>query len=163
MPEAWLSGPVPDVPPLLQPVAHALLQTRNELALLIPTIASEHLWERPHGVASIGFHLQHLRGVLDRLCTYARGEPLSAQQMAALKSEGTDDTGALTAADLFEAFSAQVDAAIVQFTQTPEAQLLDARAVGRAQLPSNVLGLLMHAAEHTTRHYGQLLVTARVV
>lgn len=162
-PEAWLRGPIPGVPALLQPVAHALVQARDEVHETCDGLNDDLLWLRPHGVASVGFHLQHLRGVLDRLTTYARNAPLTDGQLAALRAEGSDATGALTVAALLAEFDAQVDATLAQLRETPESTLLDFRGVGRAGLPSNVLGLLVHAAEHTTRHVGQLLVTARVV
>ena len=160
--EAWLRGPLPGVPPLLQPVAHALVQARGEVESALNAFPDGALWDRPAGVASVGFHLQHLAGVLDRLLTYARGEALSPAQLDALDAEGRPDA-ALTARGLVEAFGRQVDRALDQVGATDESTLLDARGVGRAQIPSTVLGLLVHAAEHTTRHVGQLLVTARVV
>jgi uncharacterized damage-inducible protein DinB len=120
------------------------------------------LWTRPGGVASAGFHLQHLAGVLDRLFTYARGEVLSEAQRAELAAEGTPPDSAGTAPDLARAFGAGVDRALKQLRNTDENTLTDARAVGRLGLPSTVLGLLVHAAEHTQRHVGQLLVTVRV-
>ena len=85
--EVWLRGPLPDVPPLLQPVAHALLQAREELTAAMTDFPPELLNERPAGVASVGFHLQHLSGVLDRLLTYVRAEALTAEQLAALAAE----------------------------------------------------------------------------
>jgi uncharacterized damage-inducible protein DinB len=157
-PEVWLRGPVPGVPPLLQGVAHALLQAREEVDALLYAFPDAHLWERPAGVASVGFHLQHLAGVLDRLLTYARGEALSARQLADLEAEG-----GCRAADLLGAFHAQLERALAQLRETDERTLLEPRSVGRAQLPSTVLGLLFHAAEHTQRHVGQLLVTVRVL
>lgn len=160
--EAWLRGPVPDVPPLLQPVAHALVQAREDVDGIVTGFPTARLWDRPAGMASVGFHLQHLTGVLDRLLTYARGEPLSAAQRAALDAEGRPDD-ALTAAALAEAVRQQVDRALGQLRTTDPATLLEPRGVGRRQVPSTVLGLLVHAAEHTQRHVGQLLVTARVV
>lgn len=163
MTEAWLDGPVPRVPPLLQPVAHTLLQVRREVQILVASLPDDALWSRPNGVASAGFHLQHLRGVVDRLFTYARGEPLSDMQREALRIEGTDPSGTRTAASLSDDFGSQVDAALAQLAATDESSLLDFRGVGRAQLPSTVLGLLVHAAEHCSRHLGQLLVTVRVV
>ena len=75
-PETWLRGPVPDIPPLLQPVAHALLQAAEEVAALLTDFPAEKLAERPLGLASVGFHLRHLTGVLDRTFTYARSEAL---------------------------------------------------------------------------------------
>jgi len=158
--EVWLRGPLPDTPPLLQPVAHALMQAREEVAALLEGFPDALLWERPAGVASVGFHLHHLTGVLDRLLTYARSEPLSEGQLAALAREGRGDEGAC---ELVAAFEAQVERTLVQLRGLDEGVLLEPRAVGRARLPTTVLGLLVHAAEHTTRHVGQLLVTVRVL
>ncbi|WP_019990515.1 DinB family protein [Rudanella lutea] len=162
MPEVWLRGALPHVPALLQPVAHALLQAREELNELMADFPDESLWERPAGLASVGFHLQHLTGVLDRLLTYARAEGLTPDQLAYLAAEGKPDVS-IRAGGLVEAFSAQVDRALVQLRTTDEATLTEFRGVGRAGLPSTVLGLLVHSAEHTMRHLGQLLVTVRVL
>jgi uncharacterized damage-inducible protein DinB len=158
--EVWLRGPLPDMPPLLQPVAHALLQAREELQAALADFPEELLWERPAGLASVGFHLQHLRGVLDRLLTYARGQALSVEQLRFLAAEGQPPA---TVGGLLADFSAQVDAALRQLRATEAAALTEVRGVGRAQLPSTVIGLLTHAAEHTMRHLGQALVTARVL
>ena len=160
-PEVWLRGPVENIPALLQPAAHAILQAREEVNALMKTFPEEKLWEKPSGVASVGFHLLHLSGVLDRLFTYAKGNPLSEEQLAALKQETQPHD--VTVDQLVNNFNEQVDKAIKQLSKTPENTLLDKRGVGRAQLPSNVLGLLFHAAEHTMRHTGQLLVTARIL
>jgi uncharacterized damage-inducible protein DinB len=161
--EVWLRGPLPDVPPLLQPVAHALLQAREELRAQLADFPAAGLWQRPAGVASVGFHLQHLTGVLDRLLTYARGEALSPAQLAALAQEGQAPGPGCSVPQLVQAFEEQVEQALKQLRATPEATLTQVRGVGRAQIPSTVLGLLVHAAEHTMRHLGQLLVTARLV
>ena len=162
--EVWLRGPLPGVPPLLQPVAHALLQARAELNAALAGFPSALLNERPGGVASVGFHLQHLAGVLDRTFTYARGEALSAGQLAALAAENLPLPPAADAVRaLVQRFDAQVDTALAQLHGTRESTLPEVRGVGRAQVPSTVIGLLVHAAEHTTRHLGQLLVTARWV
>lgn len=161
--EVWLRGALPDVPPLLQPVAHALLQAREEVEALLSNFPAALLWERPAGVASVGFHLQHLTGVLDRLFTYARAEALSERQLQWLASEGTCPPEGCRVEALVAQFDTQVERALAQLRTTPETILLEPRGVGRAQLPSTVLGLLVHAAEHTQRHVGQLLVTARVL
>ena len=163
LPEVWLRGPVPGVPPLLQPVAHALLQAREEVGRHVHELPADSLWAQPAGAASVGFHLQHLSGVVDRLFTYARGEALDAEQRRALGAEGQPQADGEDAAALLRGFEARVEQALEQLRATDERTLLDARPVGRAQLPSTVLGLLFHAAEHTQRHVGQLLVTARVV
>ena len=159
--EVWLRGPLPDIPPHLQGIAHALLQAREEVFALTADFPDDLLWERPGGVASVGFHLQHLRGVLERLFTYARGEQLSETQLEMLKAEG--ETAPLSTKNLYEAFSEEVEWALAELRDVDEESLLEAREVGRRRLPSTVLGLYTHAAEHTTRHVGQLLVTVRVL
>jgi uncharacterized damage-inducible protein DinB len=161
LPEYWLSGPVPGITELLQPVAHALLQARREVEQALVAFPSTSLWEQPKGVASAGFHLRHLPGVLDRLFTYARGEQLNQQQLRYLEEEGTVDDS-VTTEDLLKRFSAQVERAIKQLRETDPGTLTDLRGVGRKQLPSTVIGLLFHAAEHTMRHTGQLIVTVKM-
>lgn len=160
--EVWLRGPLPDVPPLLQPVAHALLQAQEELYEYLSDFPDTLLWQRPADVASVAFHLQHLTGVLDRIFTYARGESLSEIQMQNLKAEGVENTE-ITISQLIEVFNKQIEKAVFQLKNTNEATLIEVRGVGRAKIPSTVIGLLFHAAEHTTRHLGQLLVTSKVV
>ena len=162
-PEVWLRGPVEGVPALLQPVAHGLLQCREELAANIRELTPEQIWAQPSGVASIGYHVRHAAGSLDRLFTYARGERLSEAQRAALASESHPDHAPDAGARLLAAFDETVERALEQLAATSETTLLDARGVGRAQLPSTVLGLLFHAAEHTQRHAGQVATTAKVI
>jgi uncharacterized damage-inducible protein DinB len=162
--EVWLRGPLPGLPPLLQPVAHALLQAREELEVALADFPPELLNERPAGVASVGFHLQHLAGVLNRLLTYARAEPLSESQFADFHAEVPPlSIEQDVVKRLVARFSQEVDAALTQLSATSEASLPEVRGVGRAQVPSTVIGILTHAAEHTTRHLGQLLVTAKWV
>jgi uncharacterized damage-inducible protein DinB len=161
--EVWLRGPLPGFPPLLQPIAHALMQAREEVVTLMRDFPENKLWERPANVASVGFHLQHLAGVLDRLFTYARNEPLSPGQLADLTAEGKPDKTNNTAQELVRQFDTQVDKAIAQLRTTDEHTLTEVRGVGRANLPSTVIGLLIHSAEHTMRHVGQLSVTVRVL
>ena len=162
-PEVWLRGPVPDIPSLLQPVAHSLLQCREELQATLERLTPEQIRARPFGIASIGFHVRHAAGSLDRLLTYARGERLSVEQQAALAAEGEQDRAAETGTRLYAVFSDAVERALAQLRGTSEATLAEPRTVGRAQLPSTVLGLLVHAAEHTQRHVGQAVTTAKVV
>ena len=164
LPEYWLRNqPVPGIAPLLQPLAYALLQARDEVTAALASFPPALLNARPAGVASVAFHLQHLAGVLNRLLTYARAEGLTAAQLAVFETEGQAvPATAATLAALHGAFGAEVAAALAQLQSTDPATLTAVRTVGRARLPSTVMGLLVHAAEHTTRHVGQLLVTARV-
>ena len=163
MPEAWLGGPIDGVDAYLQPAAHALVQAREDIDLATTGVSLQQLWMRPNGAASLGYHLRHMAGSLDRLLTYARGAQLDDRQQAALKGElepadPPDDVTKVVA----QARSA-IDSAIAQIRATRREDLLESRAVGRKALPSNVLGLLFHAAEHTTRHVGQAITTAKIV
>lgn len=163
MPEVWLRGSVPDIPALLQPVAHSLLQCREELNAAVAGLTAEQIWTRPRGAASVGFHLRHAAGSLDRLFTYARGETLSAEQHAALVAEPHPDLAPNAGPRLLAVFTETVDRALAQLRGTSEAVLANPRGVGRAQLPSTVIGLLFHAAEHTQRHAGQIVTTVKVL
>jgi uncharacterized damage-inducible protein DinB len=163
LPEVWLRGPIPNIPALLQPVAHALLQAREEINELMKDFPDQLLWIKPANAASTGFHLQHLSGVLDRLFSYANGNALNAQQLSALKAEGDPHKTAEGSGELVTRFNSQVDAALAALKQVDQNTLTEFRGVGRAQLPSTVQGLLFHAAEHTMRHLGQLLVTVKIV
>jgi hypothetical protein len=160
--EAWLEGPLLGVDPHLMPVAHGLVQVGRDLERLID-LTPEQLWARPGGAAPVGFHLKHVAGVLDRLPTYARGEALSAEQMKVLKEEGEPGEPPADAATLVRGARAAVENALAQVRSTPREALHEPREVGRRRLPSTVLGLLHHAAEHATRHTGQALTTAIVV
>lgn len=160
LPEVWLRGPLPGYAAELLPVAHALLQAREDLERHAATASVEELWERPGGAAAAGFHIRHLAGSIDRLFTYARGEMLDEGQRGMLTREG--EPGA-SAAVLISGAQATIDRALEQLRATPRETLLEPREVGRARLPSTVLGVLMHAAEHTTRHLGQMKTTLKIL
>lgn len=159
--EAWLRGPIPGVHPMLMPAAHALLQVRDEVPRLVDGLSADALWATPGRSASIGFHLRHLVGSLDRLLTYARGAELSDEQRAALTAEQSLERE--SPADLLRAVDRAVQDALAQIAATDAATLSDERFVGKARLPSTVIGLLFHAAEHATRHTGQIATLVRVV
>lgn len=156
---AWLRGPVAGVPPLLQPVAHSLLDAREDVEDVVPALTPVQLVHRPGGAASVAFHVRHAAGSIDRLLTYARGAALTDTQLATLAAE--KDAGG-DASAVVALFDATVDRALAQVRETDPAILLDPREVGRGRLPSTVLGLLVHAAEHTQRHMGQMITTAKV-
>jgi len=161
-PEVWLRGPLTNIPALVQPVAHALLQAQEEIHELMNDFPMELLWQRPADVASPAFHLQHIPGVLNRLFSYAAGQPLTVQQLDYLKAEGVQADG-ITITILLAYLDAQINASLDYLKTIDETKLTEPRGVGRQQLPSTVLGLLFHSAEHTMRHTGQLHVTVRVL
>ena len=160
--EVWMRGPIAGLAPLLQPVAHAILQAREEVNLMMIDFPNELIWEKPADVASVAFHLQHLSGVLDRLFTYANNQILNEDQLELLALE-LDDTQFLTVKGLLTRFNNQVNKALTQLKNMDEKALLEPRGIGRKQIPTNLLGLIFHAAEHTQRHVGQLFVTVRIL
>ena len=160
--EWWQRGPVEGVPAVLQPVAHILLQVRESVGEIVGPLTEQQWNARPAGVASAAFHVRHMTGVIDRLFTYARGNVLSEEQFTAMQGEG----GGLSAADVpevKEALARRVDAAVEELRNIDVKTLGEFRPVGRAKLPSTVIGCLVHGAEHAMRHVGQLSVTARIV
>ena len=162
-PEVWQRGPVAGYEPLLMPVVHALIQVREDLESLVPLIPSKNVWLRPGGAASIGYHVRHAGGALDRLFTYARGELLTDAQRAALREEGAPGDPPASLDSVVSDVGQIIDRALKQLADTPKESLLDERKLGRAGLPTTVLGLLFHAAEHSTRHVGQAITTAKIV
>jgi hypothetical protein len=145
------------------PVVHALIQVREDLDRLAAGIPAEHVWLRPGGAASIGFHVRHTGGALDRLFTYARGDTLTDAQKAALREEGAAGDPPASLHSVVTGVGEIIERALNQLRSTPRESLLDERKLGRAGLPTTVLGLLFHAAEHSTRHVGQAITTARIL
>ncbi len=160
--EPWLRGPIADVSPLLMPAAHCLAQVIEDLTHFVAPLTDEQIWARPAGAPSVGFHLRHIYGSIDRLLTYANGRPLSEQQMEASTAEAAVPSPIPDSQTLLEEVLTRIHEAIAAIGSTKEADLLEPRAVGRAGLPTNVIGLLFHLAEHTQRHTGQIIVTATV-
>jgi len=160
--EAWLSGPIEGIDPYLMPAAHALVQARADLERVVSGLSTEQLWARPGGAASIGFHVRHVVGATVRLLTYARGEALSEAQLAEARAE-KEPSPHLDGPRLVSDLARAVEAALDQLRATPREALLEAREVGRAKLPSTVLGLISHAAEHAQRHAGQAIATAKLL
>jgi hypothetical protein len=161
--EAWQRGPVEGFEPLLMPMVHALIQVREDLERLVATVPADIVWQRPGGAASIGFHVRHAGGALDRLLTYARGDALTEAQRAAAREEGVAGEPPATLTALVAEVDQIIARALDLLRTMPQERLLEGRKVGRAGLPSNVLGLLFHAAEHSTRHVGQAITTAKIL
>ncbi len=161
--EAWLRGPVEGFDPFVMPVVHALVQAREDLTALATTVPASHVWERPGGAASIGFHARHLAGALDRLFTYARGEGLTEAQKSEMRAEGTPGDPPAPLAEIVGRVDLAIARALDQLRLTSRQALLEPRTVGRAALPTNTLGLLFHAAEHCTRHAAQAITTAKIL
>ena len=151
------------MPPVVMPAAHALMQAAEDITAAAAGLTVEQLWKRPGGAAAVGFHLEHLAGSIDRLLTYARGEALSPLQLAAIAGEQDPEASPASAATLASEAVAAIERAIDVMRNVPPASYFEPRAVGRRNLPTNVLGLLVHVAEHTQRHAGAIIATSKVV
>jgi|SRR5579863_1527254 len=158
LPEAWLRGPIPGVDTLLAPLLYSFQMAREDLAKWTEGLTSAQIWATPHGFGSVGFHLRHIAGSTHRLMTYLEGQPLSETQMAALQAE--KEPGA-SRDMLLAGLNAAFDRAEAMVRSLDPAELAEPRAVGHKQLPTTVLGLLVHIAEHTQRHAGQAISAAK--
>ncbi|HSJ65609.1 MAG TPA: DinB family protein [Gemmatimonadaceae bacterium] len=163
LPEAWLRGALPGIAAPLQPAAHALVQAAEDIAGAATGLTIEELWTRPGGAASAGFHLRHIAGSIERLLTYGRGEQLNARQREALRLEREPGDPPADAESLILQATGAIEVALGTLQTTNADAMAEPRAVGRAELPSTVGGILFHIAEHTQRHTGQLITTARIV
>jgi uncharacterized damage-inducible protein DinB len=159
MTEVWLRGPLESISPTLMPVAHALLQSSEDVEVAAD-LSDEQLWRKPGGAASVGFHLRHIVGSVDRLSTYARGEQLSQGQLEFLSNE---ENPMSDAKQLVKETKEALDNMVEILQTINDATLLEPRAVGRKKLPSTVIGLLYHIGEHTSRHAGQIITTAKIL
>lgn len=161
--EPWLRGPLAGVPPLLMPAAHALTQSAEDLMRVVGDLTPEQLWAKPGSAPSVAFHLRHIAGSIDRLLTYTAQKALNERQWQWLKTEDAATEPPPSATELLSDATAQINRAVAVISSTAEEELLQPRAVGCAALPTNVIGLLFHIAEHTQRHTGQVIATAAAV
>ena len=163
MPEAvsepWLRGPLDGLHPLIQPVFFSFAQVREDLARHVAGLTRDQMWHTCGG-ASVGFHLKHLAGSVDRLTTYLLGGQLSEEQLRALREEhaGDQDTD-----DLLKLVDEALTRSEERLQGLDPQRIYEARAVGRKQLPTTVIGLLVHLSEHTQRHLGQAITTAKLL
>jgi uncharacterized damage-inducible protein DinB len=156
-----MRGPIPAVDELVAPVLYAFQQAREELRQCTDGLTVAQIWATPFGFGSVGFHMLHIAGSTDRLMSYLQNRELSATQLAALERErhaGTQSREEL----LRELEKAWVGAEAVVRRIDP-ATLREVRGVGRRKLPTTVIGLLTHIAEHTQRHLGQAIAAAKLV
>jgi hypothetical protein len=160
MAEPWLRGTLAEVDAVQRGVLHALELAREDVERWCGGLTEEELEARPFGLPSVGFQMRHIVRSLDRLLTYAEGRQLSAEQISALKNE-METSG--SPADLFREFEDGIALAMRRVKAIASGSYEEARGVGRAGLPSTVGGLLVHCADHTQRHVGQAVTTAKVV
>ncbi len=157
--EPWLRGPLPGVHPLLAPALYAYAQAREDLAHWTEGLTAAQIWARPHGLAPLGFHLRHIAGSVERLTTYLAGRQLTQQQVEAIQRELEPGAGR---AELLQAVNQAFEVSERVIRALDPARLADAREVGRKRLPATAAGLVVHLAEHTQRHVGEAIITAKL-
>jgi uncharacterized damage-inducible protein DinB len=160
MVEPWLRGTLTEVDAVRRQVLHAFELAAEDVEHWCAGLSDEEMNARPFGVAQVAFHLRHIARSLDRLLTYAEGRGLSGAQMDALRSEMAE--GAV-AEEVLGEVRAGLGEARRRVLMTSSGSYDEVRGVGRENLPSTVGGLLVHCAEHTQRHVGQAVTTAKVV
>ena len=157
LPEPWLRGPLAETHPLVAPALYGFIQTREDLARHAAGLTTEQVWARPLGLAPLGFHLRHIAGSVDRLTTYLEGAALDDAQLAFLRREMEPGAG-------LDELLKDIDGALARAERVMRgidpATFAEPRYVGRKRLPTTVLGLLTHIAEHTQRHLGQAISAA---
>ena len=158
MPEPWLRGTLAGIHPAIAPVLYSLQQAEEDLVKFTEDLSDAEVWSRPFGIAPVGFQLRHIARSVDRLLTYAEGGTLSSEQFSALRSEMAEANSRI---ELFAELRTTLERAALRVQALPVDELYSPREVGRQALPTIVIGLLVHIAEHTQRHVGQAIVTAK--
>ncbi len=170
--EPWMRGTLTDVEPVRRAVLHALELAGEDVERWAAGLGDEAMFARPFDLPHVAFQLRHMVRSLDRLLTYAvvgelyrleeRGNEaraLSEEQFVALRTEM--DAG--TAIEVVAEFRAGLARAMERVRAIDPATFAEARGVGRQRLPTTVAGLLIHCAEHTQRHVGQMVTTVKVL
>lgn len=158
--EPWMSGTHSDVPAVSRAVLHALDLALDDVTKWTRGLTDAEVHSRPLGLPSVAFHLRHIARSVDRILNYAEGNPLSTEQLAVLKAE---QIGEETLAELLAEMEASFSNAAGRVRVLATADFETVRGVGRKQLPTTVGGALIHVADHTQRHVGQVVTTAKVL
>ncbi len=161
--EPWLRSPLPNIIDELQPVAAMFIAAKEDIVGAVDGISHEALWASAHGVASIGFHVQHLAGATDRLLSYAEGNALTESQKADLVAERDATEPRLSLDVLMKKITDSMDDAVKRLEGLSSEQLATARELGRAKVPTSMRALILHAGEHASRHAGQIVTTSKIV
>jgi uncharacterized damage-inducible protein DinB len=159
-PEPWLRGTLKDVPPLQRAILHALELAKEDLERWCGDLSDEELNARPRDITPVAFHIRHIARSMDRLLSYAEGTALTSEQIAQMKSEL--DPGA-TPEEVLAELNQAVELSAIRIRSFSPETFAEKRTVGRLQMPTTVAGLLIHVADHTQRHVGQAITTAKIV
>jgi hypothetical protein len=160
-PEPWLRGADADLHPSIGATLFAFQQAREDLEHWTEGFSDEQMWLRPHGLAPLAFHIRHIAGSVERLATYLEGRQLSEEQLRAGREE--EQPAELGRNALFDLLDRSFASSEAVMRGIDPSRLADRREVGRKRLPTTAAGLLTHIAEHTARHVGEAIITAKLV
>ncbi len=161
--EPWLRGTHTDIPAAARAVLHALELALDDLTKWTARLTDAEVHAHPLGLTPIAFHLRHIARSTDRILTYAEGEQLSAEQLAALKTEIDGEGKQESLAELLAEIEISFSDAAKRICVLASANLDTPRFVGRKQLPTSIGGAMIHVADHAQRHVGQVVTTAKVI
>jgi uncharacterized damage-inducible protein DinB len=159
-PEPWLRGKLIDVPAVPRAVLHALQLAGEDIGKWCGSLTDDELNARPSNLPPVAFQLRHVARSLDRLLTYAEGRSLSNDQLNALRNEMQPNASSQA---VFAEFTAALELSGQRVRALANADLEQARTVGKKALPTTLGGLLVHVADHTQRHVGQAITTAKII
>lgn len=158
--EPWLRGTHTDIPAVGRAVVHALEIALDDLRRWTSDLTRDEINATPLGLTSVATQLRHIAGSIDRILSYAEGKRLTDEQ---LTRQQTEENGSQPLAALMDAVETSISSAFARIRTLAAEDLEQPRAVGRKQLPASLGGLLVHVADHTLRHVGQVVVTAKVL
>jgi len=158
--EPWLRGTLAELPAVHRAVVHALQLAGEDIEHWCGELSVEEFNSRPGGVAPVAFHVRHIARSVDRLLIYAEGRQLNETQLAALIGELAANT---LPREAFQELREALERAELRVRALAANNLEASRTVGRQSLPTTIGGLLVHIAEHTQRHVGQAITTAKIV
>jgi uncharacterized damage-inducible protein DinB len=158
-PEPWLRGTLTEVPAVARGVLHALELAREDVNKWCAELSDEQIHARPAGLPSVAFQLRHIAGSLDRLLTYAEEHTLSEEQFRTLKAEAGSEG---TTREVLNELEAAISRGSLRVRALASEDLALPRVVGSKRMPTTLGGLLVHIADHTQRHVGQAITTAKL-
>ncbi|MBC8165750.1 MAG: DinB family protein [Bryobacteraceae bacterium] len=158
--EPWMRGYLDAKEPVLNAVLYSLQQSREDIEKCLAALTDAQVWESRGNLAPVGFHILHIAGSVDRLTTYAAGDSLTEDQLQVLGHEKDRELSREELRDMTETSIQKAEALI---RSTDPNRFGDRREIGRKRIPTTLIGLLFHIAEHTQRHVGEAIITAKLV
>jgi hypothetical protein len=155
-----MRGDLMELDPLQASVLYSFRHAREDVAKWLERIPEDRLWTGFGAIASAGFQVRHIAGSVDRLITYASGRQLSEEQMDELRKEERTPGGSRE--DLLRLLDERLTNAESVVRSLDPGTYREVRELGRKRIPVPLGTLLVHIAEHTQRHVGELIITVKL-